>query len=107
MAKLIGALGCNSARGKMGSLVYQTGNYGQYVKIHTPQRKKPSESQIHFNYLFGIASDKWRVLTDEEKVEWTVKARGKKMTGYNLFIKENFYLSSKIGSAIIGSDVIA
>lgn len=106
MVKCIGPLGSMSARGKVGALVYQTGDYGQYCKIHTPQRKKPSALQIEQNYKFGLTADKWRSLSDEEKKSWNILARGKKMTGYNLYIKLNFPVSSKIGEAIIGSSKI-
>lgn len=107
MVRVSAPLGSMQARGKMGCLIYEVGRYGQYCKMYTPQRKRPSEAQKEQNYKFGTAADKWRILSDEEKEEWTKRAVGLKMTGFNLFIKENIDLSSKIGEAIIGKDKIA
>ena len=89
MVKVINPLLSHSASGRIAGIVYETGRYGTYAKTHTPQRKKPSDAQIQQNLYFGEASDSWRELTDEQKKEWNQKASGLKMTGYNLFIKEN------------------
>jgi len=89
MVKVINPLFSNSARGRVGGLVFQTGTYGAYVRGHVPQHKKPSAAQLQQNYFFGVAADAWRMLTDEQKEEWIVKAYSTGMTGYNLFIKEN------------------
>ena len=92
MVKCINPLFSNSAHGKVGGLVYQTSICGQMCRVHVPQRKRPSQAQKDLNYAFGVAADKWRVLTEEEKQPWIIKARGLKMTGYNLFIKENIII---------------
>jgi len=104
MAKLINALFSISAAGRLGGLVYETGPSGQYVKVHTPQRKKPSEKQRIQNFLFGVASDKWRLLTDEEKKALNIRAQPLKITGYNLFIKENIGKIAQYGTAKYGID---
>ena len=92
MVKCINPLFSNSAHGKVGGLVYQTSIHGQMCRVHVPQRKKPSQAQKDLNYAFGAAADKWRLQTDEQKEEWNIKARGKRMTGYNLFIKETIII---------------
>lgn len=89
MAIVINPFGSISAHGKFGGLIYQSGKWGQIVKGHVPQRGKPSKLQLIQNYLFGITADKWRLLTDEQKEEWDKKASGLKMSGFNLYIKEN------------------
>lgn len=89
MVKLVNPLFSNSAAGKCGGLIYQTGKYGQYAKGHVPQHKKPTEAQLQQNFFFGEASDAWRILTPEQKQEWNIKAYGSGMSGYNLYIKEN------------------
>jgi len=89
MVKLVNPLFSNSAKGKCGGLVYQTGRYGPYVRGHVPQHGKPTEKQLQQNFFFGVAADAWRILTDEQKQEWNVKAYGLGMSGYNLFIKKN------------------
>lgn len=96
MAKLINPLGSISAHGRFGGVIFQTGPWGQIVKGHVPQRYRPTEEQYYRNFLFGRCADEWRVLSDQEKEEWNIKARGKKMTGFNLYMKENI-LRSKTG----------
>lgn len=91
MAKVINPFGSVSAHGRIGGLVFQTGRWGQIVKGHVPQRGAPTKKQYNQNYLFGLAADDWRFLTDEEQEEWNIKARGKRMTGFNLYIKENIF----------------
>jgi len=89
MVKLVNPLFSNSASGRLGGLIYQTGKYGQYAKGHVPQHKKPTAAQLQQNYFFGVAADAWRELTAEQKQEWIVKAYSTGMSGYNLYIKEN------------------
>lgn len=89
MVKVINPLFSNSAAGRVGGLVYQSGTYGPYVKGHVPQHRKPTALQLQQNTFFGLAADAWRVLTDEQQQEWNVKAYGLGMSGYNLFIKKN------------------
>lgn len=89
MVKLINPLCSSSAAGRLGGLIYESGRYGPYVKAHTPQRGKPTEAQLQQNYFFGVACDEWRELTEEQKEEYNIRARTLKMTGFNLYIKEN------------------
>jgi len=89
MAKVIGPLFCLSAHGKVGPLIYETGQFGQYVKGDTPQRKKPTEAQRQQNYFFGVCADLWRSENDATKAEYDSRALSLHMTGFNLYIKEN------------------
>lgn len=89
MARLINPFGGISAHGKFAGLVYERKEGEQYVKVYTPQRKRPSEAQKLQNYFFGMAADKWRELPAEEKKEWDIKARGTIYTGFNLYVKKN------------------
>ena len=89
MVKVINPLFCNEAHGRVGGLIYQTGPYGQFVKGHVPQHKKPTEAQLLQNYYFGVAADSWRDLTDEQKAEYNVRAVPFRISGFNLYIKEN------------------
>jgi len=89
MVKLINPFFSVSCHGKFAGCVYQTGLYGQIVRAHVPQRKHPSEAQWLQNYYFGQAADAWRLLTDEQKAEYNSRASKLKMTGFNLYIKEN------------------
>ncbi len=89
MVKCINPLFSNSARGRVGGLVYQTGKYGQICRTHIPQHGRPSTAQLQQNYFFGVASDAWRELTQEQKEVYNLRAKGLVMTGYNLYIQEN------------------
>ena len=92
MVKCINPLFSTTARGRVGGLVYQASNNGFMCRTHVLQRHKPSESQLALNYAFGVAADSWRLLTDEEKDEYNRRASGKRMSGYNLYIKENIII---------------
>ncbi len=89
MAKVINPLFSNSARGRVGGLVFQTGIYGQFVRTHVPQRYKPTAAQLQQNYDFGVAADAWRLLSDEDKAILNIRAAVFNITGFNLYIKEN------------------
>lgn len=89
MVKLMNALFSNSAQGRYGGIVYQVGRFGQYARVHVPQRYRPTEKQLQQNYFFGVAADGWRVLTDEQKAEYNTRAVPFRITGFNLYIKEN------------------
>lgn len=89
MVKLTNPLFSHQAHGRIGGIVYEGNRYCQYAKAYTPQRYKPTAAQIQQNYFFGEAADAWRDLPEEEKQEYRDRAVGMKMSGYNLFIKEN------------------
>lgn len=91
MAKLINPLFSLSASGKLGGIVYMQGINGQNVRVHIPQTKKPTAEQKKMNYAFGATLDAWRLLSEAEKYEYNQKAANMKMTGMNLFVKENFH----------------
>lgn len=91
MAKCWGALFSLSAHGKLGALVYQSGRLGQFVKGYTPQRYKPSASQLDMNYAFGVTAENWHSLTDNQKQTYEDLARGRNMTGFNIYIKKHFH----------------
>lgn len=105
MVKVINPFLSVECRGKFGGCIYQTGLYGQYVRGYVPQTFKPTEAQLLQNYLFGVAADKWRLLSDEEKEELNRRANPMKMTGFNLYIKENIKSPSQVkyGQARYGS----
>lgn len=88
MVKVINPLFSNSAHGRMGGLVYQTGRFGQTVRTHVLQRYKPTTLQRQQNYFFGVAVDNWRLLSQPEKDVYINRAKRLNMTGYNLFIQE-------------------
>lgn len=91
MVKVLNPLFSNTAHGKLGNIVYQGNAYSQIVRVHVPQRHRPSASQLEWNYKFGVTADNWRVLTEEQKNEYNARAVPFNMTGFNLYIKENIH----------------
>lgn len=89
MVKCIGPLFSQSAHGKCGAIVYQASKNGQIARTHVLQRYRPTAAQIQQNYFFGVAADGWKELTDEEKAEYDRRATPFRISGFNLFIKEN------------------
>lgn len=89
MVKTINPLFSSSVSGKVGGLIFQTSQYGTRAITYTPQRKKPTEKQIQQNFYFGQVADNWRLEPQEVKTEYNNRAKGLKMTGFNLYIKEN------------------
>ena len=51
--------------------------YNRRTEAQQAQRQK---------YADGVAA--WKVLTQEEKNQYNIKAKGKHMSGYNLFLRE-------------------
>ena len=92
MVKLLNPLFSNSAHGRVANIIYEGGPYGPYAKVHTKQRHKPTQSQIEHNLAFGIVSESWKELTDEQRESWNINARGKRMSGFNLYVKENIII---------------
>ncbi len=90
MAKVLNPLFSLAASGRFGNIVYETGPYGPYVRVHVPQRKKPTAKQLEQNYRFGICADKWRLLSDEDKRALDVRALPLQLSGFNLFIREEY-----------------
>lgn len=82
-------MGSVAIHGRVANVVFQTGPHGCIARGYVPQRKGPSDLQKKQNRLFGVVSDQWRVLSDEEKKKWDQKASNMKITGYNLYLKEN------------------
>lgn len=104
MAKVINPLMSISASGRLGGLIYQTSRYGNQVKAHSPHTKRPSELQLKQNYVFGQVADEWRYLTESEKEEYNKRAVKLKMTGFNLYIKENLISYGIYGNARYGKE---
>jgi len=72
--------------------VYRTDNVTGRTKFYREPyyiTKNPrTEPQQTWRGVFANAVAAWQALTPEEKNEYNVKAKGKRMSGYNLFLKE-------------------
>ena len=87
MVKVMNPFFSQMARGKFAGIVYQTGPNGQKVRTKTLQRKKPSDLQLQQNYAFGVAAEKWKELTPEQKKLWDKMRIDLSISPYNSFIK--------------------
>jgi hypothetical protein len=103
----------SEARGSIGNTTYSRNRYGAYVKVKPTPTNPNTARQIDWRTRMANAVSAWQALTDAERnlfikqaSEFTVHDRlGRvvKITGYNLFIRQQL-LASKSGSLpLVGS----
>ena len=63
------------------------GKFHLRMKFYQPKNPQSPDQQANRG-KFGEAIDAWQALTPEEKESYNQKAIGKKMSGYNLFLRE-------------------
>lgn len=93
MVRLKGPLFSQEARKQLGkSLIFKTkGNRAFLTKYNKPGGVKkftPSDSQLAKRSWYGQAVAAWRVLSEANKKLWRDLAKGKKLSGWNLFLKQ-------------------
>jgi len=66
----------------------QTGTQKQVKCVFYIPTNPQTEAQQANRNKFINALTEWNALTDEEKEVYNEKAKGKSMTGYNVFVKE-------------------
>ena len=69
-----------------------TGETKNYREPYYITRNPRTEPQQNWRQIFADAVTAWQALTNEQKVVYNKKAIGKRMSGYNLFLRE--YLKS-------------
>jgi len=72
--------------------IYQTqptskGRIVRRLKLYSPTNPRTEAQQAH-RQKYGEAVEAWRDLTDEQKLVYNKKAKGRPLSGYNLFVKE-------------------
>jgi hypothetical protein len=85
--------------GRVGSVVYVNGRYGQVVRQYVPPRNPKTPDQQKNRSDFGNVSSRWRALAPEKRIAWciaaadsyTVSRSGRRvaLNGYNYFIRVN------------------
>jgi len=99
MAKVIGPLHSSEARGAVGSLVYNTWRGISYAKSRSGPTVTQSEDQQALRALTAAATTAWQALSDIERRAWDYYAtehvetdwtgNGKRLSGYNWFVRLN------------------
>ena len=91
--------------GKRGNRVWQSNRYGQYSYPAFIPFNPRTPAQVAVRETFGAVSDRWRTLTEEQRVIWCAVARTKRsmprlqqcgpLTGFLLFVKINVALANR------------
>jgi len=87
MAKTKNALFSQTAKGKIGALVVENNKKTQYIKSNIKPKDKKTSKQLSRRKRYGQAVQAWRGLTPEQKKVYNTKAKLKRISGFNLFIK--------------------
>ncbi|MFN2169403.1 MAG: hypothetical protein ACK2U9_24485, partial [Anaerolineae bacterium] len=89
--------------GKCGNMVWQRNRYGQicYPAFIPANPRTPAQQAIRG--IFGAVSQRWRTLTEEQRLAWIAAAatilskprlaQSGPLTGCQLFVKVNVYLA--------------
>ena len=85
--------------GRVGSVVYVNGRYGQIVRQYVTPRNPQTPDQQRNRSHFGAVSSRWRALAPEQRIAWciaasdsyTVSRSGRRvaLNGYNYFVRVN------------------
>jgi len=93
MARTEGPLLSETASGSIGGvLTFQKGYKGQQCHTKLQKSYKKTNAQVLIRSEFGMALADWRIATQEIKDAYNELAKGKKLTGYDLFVKDYLYL---------------
>ncbi len=88
MAKVIAPLFGFSARGKLDkSLIYSSWKGINYVKKYVTPANPKTPAQVAHRNLFSQAVSSWKSLADDEKSAWNNAAKGKPLSGFNLYVQ--------------------
>ena len=112
MVKVKGPLFSLTASGKIAErLVFSVRSSGQQVRFQKKQKDVLTASRLTQRgaYLQGVNA--WKILTDNEKMEWITEAKPIQMTGYNLYMQNylNDFVNGRkkatFGIAIYGRSI--
>jgi len=80
-------------RGFWNQNVFSRNHYGSYVKVYAPKPDESSPAQLADRAKFKTVSEKWKTLTEAERIEWKIFSDG--------IIKKNIFGDPYIPSAFI------
>ncbi len=89
MAKVTYISIIKSAKKRMGDVVFAEWRGISYVRRYIVPPNPNSPGQRACRGAFSDLVKIWKELPEEHRQAWRNKARGKPMTGYNLFIRAN------------------
>lgn len=96
MVKVKGPLFSARAKGSLGDgISFQGSGGGVRVERRPRHKDRQSSGQLAHRELFLEAASYWRGLTAEEKAEYNERGHPRRMTGYNLCLRE--YLLGQVG----------
>lgn len=111
MAKVEGPLHSSEARGRVGSLVYNTWRGINYVKTHTNPLTENSAAQVALRLLAANATTSWQAQTDytrrlwyayaNERPETSCTGQRTRLTAYNWYVRIN------VRRQLVGGAVLA
>ena len=87
MATVIGPLHSFEARGKVGSMVFGLWRGIQWVRQHFIPENPQTAKQINIRTAMALAVAEYQDQDAPEKALWDVLAKGKPISGYNLFMQ--------------------
>ena len=112
MVKVKGPLFSISASGKIAErLVFSVRTSGQQVRFQRSQKDILTASRTLQREAYLEAVDAWKILTDNEKLDWITEAKSLQLTGCNLFMQNylNDFVNGKkkaiYGIAIYGNSI--
>lgn len=77
-----------SISGRIGGFVFYRRKKTQCIRTYFMPRNPDTLSQRNVRNSFANAVKSWQALTAEERFKYLRKARGRNLSGYNLFISE-------------------
>jgi len=87
MAKVIGALQSFEARGKIGAMVFGMWRGIQWARQHFIPANPQTAGQINIRTALKLMVAEWQAQTGTEQDLWSAAAKGKPVSGYNLFMQ--------------------
>ena len=95
MVKIRTPLFSFSAFGNLSKSIIYTASKGvNIVKKFYQSKDNPTIRRLQIRDTYKNGKDAWNSLSEEEQEQYNVRAKGKKMNGFNLFMKE--YLKGNI-----------
>jgi len=87
MAKIIGPVQSFEARGKLGATVFGMWRGIQWARQHFIPANPQTQGQINIRLALTLMVAKWQAQLVGEKDLWDAAAKGRPISGYNLFMQ--------------------
>ena len=87
MAKIIGPLQSFEARGKIGAMVFGMWRGIQWARQHFIPANPQTAGQVNIRTALTLMVAEWQSQAAPEKQLWDDAAKGRPLSGYNLFMQ--------------------